>query len=166
MANLDASASVLAARNNLCRSLIKLLAPGKDPDPNMSQQNVQMAVSRRMAAKLRAIRAAFAKVRRKMSRADYSRYIHDATTGLCRTLAALNLTSCYGDLVPRFQSVKSTELYMSVAELGAPRRTLILTSSDMREWKFALSIQFHLDGSELTVEDGPPRGPYVDFLIY
>lgn len=36
----------------------------------------------------------------------------------------------------------------------------------MREWKFALSIQFHLDGSELTVEDGPPRGPYVDFLIY
>ena len=129
MANLDASASVLAARNNLCRSLIKLLAPGKDPDPNMSQQNVQMAVSQRMAAKLRAIRAAFAKVRRKMSRADYSRYIHDATTGLCRTLAALNLTSCYGDLVPRFQSVKSTELYMSVAELGAPRRTLILTSS-------------------------------------
>jgi len=70
VANLDASASVLAARNNLCRSLIKLLAPGKDPDPNMSQQNVQMAVSRRMAAKLRAIRAAFAKVRRKMSRAD------------------------------------------------------------------------------------------------
>ena len=132
MANLDASASVLAARNNLCRSLIKLLAPGKDPDPNMSQQNVQMAVSQRMAAKLRAIRAAFAKVRRKMSRADYSRYIHDATTGLCRTLAALNLTSCYGDLVPRFQSVKSTELYMSVAELVAPRRTLILTSSDER----------------------------------
>ena len=130
MANLDASASVLAARNNLCRSLIKLLAPGKDPDPNMSQQNVQMAVSRRMAAKLRAILAAFAKVRRKMSRADYSRYIRDATTGLGRTLAALNLTSCYGDLVPRFQSVKSTELYMSVAELGAPRRTLILTSSD------------------------------------
>ena len=128
VANLDASASVLAARNNLCRSLIKLLAPGKDPDPNMSQQNVQMAVSRRMAAKLRAIRAAFAKVRRKMSRADYSRYIRDATTGLGRTLAALNLTSCYGDLVPRFQSVKSTELYMSVAELGAPRRTLILTS--------------------------------------
>ena len=28
-----------------------------------------------------------------MSRADYSRYIHDATTGLCRTLAALNLAA-------------------------------------------------------------------------
>ena len=93
----------------------------------MSQPNVQMAVSRRMAAKLRAIRATFAKVRRKMSRADYLRYIRDATTGLGRTLAALNHTSCYGDLVPRFQLVKSTELYMSVAELGAPLKDTIPT---------------------------------------
>jgi hypothetical protein len=174
LAHLDASALVLTARNNLCWSLIKLLAPGKDPDPNMSQPNVQMAVSRRMAAKLRAIRATFAKVRRKMSRADYLRYIRDATTGLGRTLAALNHTSCYGDLVPRFQLVKSTELYMSVAELGAPLKDTIPTFKNATEESGNLplfdpvdpSIQFHRDGSELTAEDAPPRAPYVDFLIY
>jgi len=108
-----------------------------------------------------------------MSRADYLRYIRDATTGLGRTLAALNHTSCYGDLVPRFQLVKSTELYMSVAELGAPLKDTIPTFKNATDESGNLpvdpvdpSIQFHRDGSELTAEDAPPRAPYVDFLIY
>jgi len=115
---------LLSARNLFSDSLVKLLAPGKDPAPNESQKNLQRAVRRRTPDELRMIRKGFGNIRRTLTRAEYHR-MRDNPTGLGQALEALDLAKNRETFMPRFQTEQSLEEVMHKAEVGARRKVRV-----------------------------------------